>query len=129
MGGEKEGDRNMGKPEPKRETIVRVDKISRDKTFQQSRYTFSIADDKLMTFACGMVEGKPISRRRWTVREPVFSDGEYRAFQSELIKWQLIEPGGNGFVLTEAGEDFFESYVDQNHLPSPTPTVGITKAP
>ena len=118
-----DGDGRIGKPEPKPETVVRVDRITQDRHFQQSRYTFSISDEQLLEFARGMVTGKPISRRRWAGPDKTFSDGEYRTFQSELIKWQLIESGGNGFVLTEEGEEFFESYVEQHGPLSPTPDV------
>jgi hypothetical protein len=116
------GDGHIGKPEPKPETVVRVDKVKADGHYQSSRYKFSVEDDQLLVFARGMMEGKPISRRRWSGPDKVFSDGEYRTFQTELIKWQLIEPGGNGYVLTEEGYEFFEGYVQQ-HSPSPAPAV------
>jgi hypothetical protein len=114
------GDGRIGR-EPKPETVIRVDKITENRSFQQRRYTFSITDEQLLEFARGMVEGKPISRRRWAGPDKTFSDGEYRTFQTELIKWQLIESGGNGFILTEEGEDFFEGYVEQHAPPSPAP--------
>ena len=114
------GDGRIGK-EPKPETIVRIDKITQDRSFQQRRYTFSISDDQLLEFALGMAAGKPIGRRRWAGPGKTFSDGEYRIFQDELIKWQLIESGGNGFILTEEGEEFFMGYVEQHSPPSPSP--------
>jgi hypothetical protein len=117
------GDGRIGRPEPKPETVIRVDKVKSNGHFQQMKYTFSISDDQLLEFARGMLTGKPISRRRWAGPDKPFSDGEYRTFQSELIKWQLIEPGGNGFILTEEGEEFFENYVEQHGPPSPTPDV------
>ena len=119
------GDGRIGR-EPKPETVIRIDKINAHRSFEQRRYTFSISDEQLLEFARGMVEGKPISRRRWAGPDNTFSDGEYRKFQSELIKWQLIESGNNGFILTEDGEDFFASYVEQHSPPSPTPDVNPT---
>ncbi len=116
-----DGDGHIGRAERKPETVVRIDKVTAERSFQSRRYTFSISDDQLLEFAQGMILGKPISRRRWAGPDKTFSDGEYRIFQSELIKWQLIESGGNGFILTEEGEDFFEGYVEQHSPPSPTP--------
>jgi hypothetical protein len=68
-----DGDGRIGKPEPKPETVIRIDKIKQDRHFQSIRYTFSISDDQLLEFARGMVDGKPISRRRWAGPDKTFS--------------------------------------------------------
>lgn len=98
---------------------VWVKKINAGGSYQADLRTFSISEEKLLTFAQGMVNGLPISRRYWMKHG--FSDGEYRSFQSDNIKfgyWEAAGEGSNaGFALTDEGQEFYYGYAGI----SPTP--------
>jgi hypothetical protein len=106
---------------------VWVKKINSGGSYQADLRTFHISEDKLMTFAKAMVNGLPISRRYWMKHG--FSDGEYRQFQSDNIKfgfWEAAGEGSNaGFVLTDEGESFYYGYAGV----SPTPDEGEDENP
>lgn len=105
-------------------TEVWVKKVNPGGHYQADLRTFHVSDDKLLLFARGMVNGLPISRRKW-VGPGKFTDGEYRQFQSDNIKmgyWESAGEGSNaGFVLTAEGEDFYYGYAGSQ---SPTPEAG-----
>jgi hypothetical protein len=109
----------LGEEKPKPQEVW-IKKVSPDGRYQAELRTFHISDEKMLRFARGMVEGLPLSRRYWTKHG--FTDGEYRLFQSDNIKFGLWEAAGEGsnagFILTEEGIDFYEGYAARY---SPTP--------
>lgn len=111
-------------PQPKRDPIViRIDDVSAGGHYQSNTHIFPdwLTDDQLATLANGLINlNRPFSRREWTVRSRLFSDGQYRELQSFLIKHGMIETSSDkssngGFVLTRAGRAAMEQL-----LPSPT---------
>lgn len=108
-------------PEKPKTSEIWVKKINSGGSYQADLRTFHISEDKLLMFAQGMANGLPTSRRYWIKHG--FSDGEYRQFQSDNIKFGYFEQAGEGsnagFILTPEGEDFYYGYAGAQ---SPTPT-------
>lgn len=117
-------------PPPKPETVIRIDKISGGGSFEQKRYTFPVTEEQVEEFCNLTLDGtRPISRRAWVPKRNGFSDGEWRAFWAQLVRYQLVEPDGEGYNFTEAGEDWARGYLQERGHPSPSESVDMPENP
>lgn len=111
----------IGKDPVPVQTEIWIKKVNQNKSYQADLRKFSCSHEQLLEFCKETLKGKPISRRGWTPKSNGFSDtdgpGGWRMFQSELIKFGLIEQQGSGLALTEEGESFCEEYV-RAHSPT-----------
>lgn len=117
------GDGKIGKATPVEPFVIQLNDINPEtKAFSQRRIDLTevITREKLIEFSTGVVKRRrPISRREWTPRaKKGFSDDEYRAWQTAMIRCGLICSEGAGFTPTRAGLRFFTYWAEQD--PSPT---------
>jgi uncharacterized membrane protein YhaH (DUF805 family) len=102
------------------ETVIKVNKITPDRHWQQTRYDFAVAPDLLLRFFIDTLSGRrSISRRSWTTpkMQNGFSQGDWKKFQDQLIKWQWVENSGAGLDYTDDGWDQAFEYV-RAHSPA-----------
>ena len=111
-------DGHIGKPPPKRETVVWINDVTVQGHVSANRRALPIEHDERVFFADGLINrGRPCSRREWTPKARGFSDDEYRELQSALLKFQIIEPQGSGFELTKAGKALMKYWASLSTTP------------
>jgi len=110
--------------EPPQPTVIRIDDVKTNGHYQSNTYSLPASEEQLIRLAHGLInQGKSLSRREWTTRSNVFSDSEWRALQSEMIKCGLIELPNDrsrpnaGYELTRSGRALMDHYAA---LSSPT---------
>jgi len=114
----------IGKSEQREPTVVRIQDVTDDGHWHEKRAKLPISEEELVSFADGVINRhKPISRREWTPKAKGFSDGDWREFQSAMIKFGIIEQVGAGFELTRAGRAVMKHYASL----SPTPLVEVVE--
>jgi hypothetical protein len=119
------GDGQIGNAPPPEPFTINLNDISEEtRSFSQKRMDLTevITREKLIAFSVGLIKhNRPISRREWTPKSTKgFSDDEYRAWQTVMIRSGLIETSGAGFEMTRAGRKFFTYWANQaDHTPPP----------
>jgi uncharacterized membrane protein YhaH (DUF805 family) len=109
------------------ETVIKVNKVTPDRHWQQTRYDFAVEPELLLRFFIQTLSGrKKISRRSWTApkMQDGFSQGDWKKFQDQLIKWQWVENSGAGLDYTDDGWDQAFEYV---RATSPSDAVEIER--
>jgi len=107
-----DGDGEIGQPTT---TRIEVD-ITDDKRKRTVILNLEISQDKLVTFAKGILAGKSTSESTWVGK--LFSPAEYNELRDELIarglaEWRNRDVPQQGWKLTLAGMAVFRKLTDQ----------------
>jgi hypothetical protein len=99
--------------QPAPEILVR---ISENNGQHETRGTLPMSLDQAQTLARGLLDGQPITERRWAGPEKPFSSAGWRTLRDELVRRGMLiaisdRDPRTGFRLTRAGKAAMEALV------------------
>lgn len=99
----------------------------RDGKNNSKYFDLPIHASKIVPLATALINGQPFSETRWAGAGALFSSREFRVLRVAMRERKLIKPiseadNRQGFTLTDAGRELFESF-----LLSPPPLMDTSK--
>lgn len=104
---------------PLRVVPVQVNEIDANGHFHvRKQFNLPASEEQLEQLAYGLLRlNRPLTFREWTGKGKPFSDNEFEALRSEMIKRGLVTNSGaearRGLVLTETGRATMEKFLEE----------------